>query len=142
MLCLAALIVFAVLGIFSLHYRELAKQAFDCVFRRLTLRPCEVEFGRKIKNRITGRLMQKSVRAAKLFNQSAEVLAWIFVILSVASFFYSMRGLYNLVRYQTCSPGNPTKCVLNRLPFFPSTQTECTINPPRSHEEIPSPPNH
>ncbi len=41
MICIFAFFVFAFLAIFSVTYRPLAKEAFECVFRRITLRPCE-----------------------------------------------------------------------------------------------------
>ncbi len=65
MFCLIALIVFSILGIFSATHRKLAKEAFDCVFRRITLRPCNTGFDQKIKGKIIGKLLNKSPKLAK-----------------------------------------------------------------------------
>ncbi|MDP1629426.1 MAG: hypothetical protein Q8L57_02285, partial [bacterium] len=47
--CLIALIILAFFSIFSVKYRVLTKEAFDCVFRRVTFRPCKTGFDQKIK---------------------------------------------------------------------------------------------
>ena len=48
-LCVIALIVFGILGIFSASHREYAKEAFNCVFRKATFRPCNTDFNKKLK---------------------------------------------------------------------------------------------
>jgi hypothetical protein len=58
MICLLALIVFSVLGIFSLSYRRLAKEAFDCVFRRLTFRPCRTNLKQRLKSKLTAKFLK------------------------------------------------------------------------------------
>ena len=56
MICFVALAVFAVMGLFSAKYRPYAKEAFDCVFRRLTLRKCESGLDKRIKSKLTGKI--------------------------------------------------------------------------------------
>ena len=60
MFCLIALIIFSILGIFSATHRQLAKEALDCVFRRVTLRPCNTGFDKKVKGKVIGKLLNKS----------------------------------------------------------------------------------
>lgn len=112
MLCLAALIVLAILGIFSATHRDLAKEAFACVFRRVTLRPCDSDFQTKIKSDIVGWLMQRNQTAARLFNRYSEVFAWLFVTLSLVSLLYAGYAIYNYVVHGTCNPSNPEECVV------------------------------
>ena len=112
MICIIALFVFAVLGIFSARYRDLAKQAFRCVFLKMTLRPCDVELDTKIKSTITSKLLTRSPRAAKLFYKRFEILSWIFTIVFFASMIYTAYGLYNLFVYGTCDP-NSDVCIFN-----------------------------
>lgn len=126
MLCVASLIILVILGIFSARFRPLAKEAFGCVFRRLTLRPCEMEFGKKMKIKTVGFLTPRWALGAKLVNRYAEVFAWIFVILSLASLVYSGRGIYNLLRYGTCDPQNPQNCIL-KPGVIP--QIDCAVSP-------------
>lgn len=103
MLCIIALIVFSILGIFSATHRTLAKEALDCVFRRITLRPCNTGFKEKIKNKILVRLMSRSVFVARLFNKHFEIFSWILFILMVGSTFWVVKGGYNYYLYGSCN---------------------------------------
>lgn len=113
MFCLIALIVFSILGIFSVTHRQLAKEAFDCVFRRITLRPCNTGFDQKIKGKIVGRFLNKFPKLAKSINRFWEPIAWLLVIVFFASMFLSGQAVYNLVQYKTCDPVNPQNCILS-----------------------------
>jgi len=103
MFCVLALIVFSILGIFSATHRALARQALDCVFRRVTFRPCDTDFKEKMKNKILAKLLNRSDMAARLFNKHFELLSWIFFILIVASTFWVIRGGYNFYLYGSCN---------------------------------------
>lgn len=103
MICIISLIVFSILGIFSASHRELAKEALDCVFRRITLRPCNTGFREKIKSRIIGRLLNRSVFLARITNQYFEVFSFVFFILMVTSTFYVVKGGYNYYLYGSCN---------------------------------------
>jgi len=103
MACIIALIVFSVMGLFSATHRQLAKEAFDCVFRRVTFRPCNTGFKEKIRGRIVGKLLRRSVKLAKFSNKYFEVFAWIFFLLTVVSTGYTVKGGYNFYRYGSCN---------------------------------------
>ncbi len=103
MFCLLALIVFSILGIFSASHRQLAKEAFDCVFRRVTLRPCNTGFDKKIKGKIIGKLLNRSELAAKLLNRHFEIVSWVFFILFLGSTLWVLRGGYNFYMYGSCN---------------------------------------
>ncbi|MFH1751571.1 MAG: hypothetical protein ABH821_01380, partial [archaeon] len=60
MICIIALVVLAVLSVFSARYRPYAREAFNCVFRRLTLRKCNTSFDKKMKMKISSRLATKN----------------------------------------------------------------------------------
>lgn len=103
MFCVLALIIFSILGIFSATHRELAKEALDCVFRRITFRPCNTGFKEKLKSRILVRLMTRSTFLARLFNKNFELLSWIFFILMIGSTFWVVKGGYNYYFYGSCN---------------------------------------
>jgi len=105
MLCLAALIIFALLGIFSATHRALAREAWECVLNRARRRPCEASLGERVKTDLVAWLMPKNMRSAKFLNRHAETLAWVFVILSTISTLYVARGVFYLVTQGTCNPG-------------------------------------
>ena len=103
MFCIIALIIFSILGIFSATHRELAREALDCVFRRITLRPCNTGFREKIKGRILAKLLNRSVFLARLFSRHFELLSWAFFILMVASTFWTVKGGHNYYLYGSCN---------------------------------------
>lgn len=103
MICIISLIIFSILGIFSATHRALAKEALDCVFRRITFRPCNTGFKEKIKSRIIGRLLNKSVFLARITNKHFEVFSWIFFFLMISSTFWVVKGGYNYYVYGSCN---------------------------------------
>lgn len=115
-ICIAALIIFSVLGIFSVRWRHLAKEAFECVFRMLTLRPCITKLDVRIKSKVTAKLMGKTPTVAKFFYKNFKIISWIFTISFFISMFYAGYGVYNLVVYGSCTPG--ATCAVTPLAQF------------------------
>lgn len=101
--CLIALIIFGILGIFSASHRALAKEAFDCIFRRVTFRPCNSNFKEKIKGKILSKVINRSTFLARMVNKHYEILSWIFFILMVGSTLWVLRGGYNFYVYGSCN---------------------------------------
>jgi protein-disulfide isomerase len=108
MFCIIAFIVFSILGIFSATHREMAKEAVSCVFRRITLRPCNTGFKEKVKSRLIAKLAARSTFAARVFNRYEEVFSWIFFILMVWSTVWVIRGGVNFYLYGSCNGLNST----------------------------------
>ncbi len=103
MLCILALIIFSILGIFSASQRALAREALDCVFRRVTFRPCNTGFQEKIKGKILSKLINRSVFLARIFNKHYEIFSWTLFILMVGSTIWVLRGGYNFYIYGSCN---------------------------------------
>lgn len=110
--CIIALFVFGFLGIFSAKYRPFAKEAFRCVFRRMTLRKCDTSFDQKMKAKITGKLMLKWPKLASFVYKRFEILSWLLTILLIVSLVLTANGFYNLAKYGSCDP-HSTKCIFN-----------------------------
>ena len=119
MICILALVVFGILGLFSATHRVMAKEAFDCVFRRITFRPCLTGFDQKMKGKIVGKLLNKSPKAAGFVNKHFELMSWIMVIIFFISMIYSGYAIYNLGIHGTCTPEDPDMCV-----FTPDQPTD------------------
>ena len=103
MFCILAFIVLSIISIFSASHRQLAREAFDCVFRRITLRPCTTGFKEKMKAQLVGTLLSRSTIAAKIVNRHFELLSWILFLTTVASIFWTGKGLYNFYMYGSCN---------------------------------------
>ena len=124
MICLIALVVCGVLGLFSATHRKIAKEALDCVFRRVTLRKCTTGLDQRLKSGISGKFMRKSPRAGAFVFRNFEVLSWIFTILLIASLGYSAYSVFNLVAYGNCNGPIPDAfCVFD---VFSEGQVLCS----------------
>jgi hypothetical protein len=122
MICVVALFVFAVLGLFSAGYRSLAREAFNCVFLRMTLRPCDTGFDRKMKMKLVGKLMTKNRKIAGFVFRHFELLSWGFTAIFFASLIITANSIYNLAVYGTCDP-------VNNICIFSPQKPECTCVP-------------
>ena len=115
-ICIVAAVILGVMSIFSAKYRKWAKEAFSCVGRRLTLRPCESSFNQRVKAKLTGKLIGKSPRGARLLNRHFEALSWMFTIMLFASLFLTALAVFNIAVYGTCDPANPDQCIIGTEP--------------------------
>lgn len=116
MICIAALPILAILGIFSAYYRKLAWESVDCVFRRVTFRKCHHQLDEKIKSKLVGKLMKTSPFVAGKIYKYFEVFAWGFVILTLVSGFFAAQGLYNYAVYGNCNgPDSNDFCIFDPL---------------------------
>jgi len=123
MICIIALIVFAVMAIFSARFRPLFKEALDCVGRRVTFRPCVSGLDERLKSQITGKLMKKSPRTARFVYKRFEIISWIFLIILFVSLFFSAQAGYYYARYGNCNGPDATGfCIFD--PFQHNGQTE------------------
>lgn len=113
MFCIAAFVVLFVCGIFSATYRESAKKAWHCVLRRITFRPCDINFSEEMKGKLIGKLILVHPRLARFLDRWIDTFAWIFVVLSIWSLAaVSLAGI-NLLVYDTCNPEHSENCSLS-----------------------------
>ncbi|PIZ50798.1 hypothetical protein COY27_05775 [Candidatus Woesearchaeota archaeon CG_4_10_14_0_2_um_filter_33_13] len=103
MICFIALIIFGILGIFSATHRKLALEAFDCVFRKITLRKCHTGLDIRLKSGITGKLLLKSPKTGKFVYHHFEFISGVFTILLIGSLIWSGISGYNYYVYGNCN---------------------------------------
>ena len=115
-ICIVAAAILGIMGIFSAKYRRWAKEAFECVGRKMTLRPCKSDFNQRVKAKVTGTLMDKSPRTARLVNNHFEAISFVFTIIFFVSLALTVFAAFNLAVYGTCDPANPNDCVLSKDP--------------------------
>jgi protein-disulfide isomerase len=115
-LCIIAAGVFALMSLFSAKYRPLAKEAFNCVFRTITLKPCDTGLDDRLKAETVVGLMKYSATAAKLVNKYFSLMMWAIVLLSIGSLAYTIYSGYNFYQYGNCEGAeSKNACVLNDL---------------------------
>jgi len=132
MICILALIVFGILGIFSARYRVIAKEAFNCVFKKMTFRKCDTGLDTRLKGEITGKVLKFSPKLGRVVYKYFEVFSWIFLILTLVTLFFMGLGLYNYVAYGNCNGPNSTAfCIYDPLgtnkPHNVTTGSVCAI---------------
>lgn len=141
MICIVAMIIAGILSIFSASYREIAKDAFNCVFKNLTLRKCDSGADQRLKTAITAKMMKFSPKTAGFTFKYFNIISWIFVILLFASVVYSAYGFYNFIQYGNCNgpEANPNSfCIFDPFQNGQKTSTEfsCTGNQEHSINNI------
>ncbi|MFA5108220.1 MAG: thioredoxin domain-containing protein [Candidatus Micrarchaeia archaeon] len=116
MLCFVALIVFAILGIFSAKYRALAIEAFGCVGRTMTLRPCESKLDERIKATLVAKTLEHSPPLAKALHKHFALFSLLFTLLFFGSMIYSVAAVYNYWAYGNCNgPNSSAFCVFDAV---------------------------
>ncbi|HIH16742.1 MAG TPA: thioredoxin domain-containing protein [Candidatus Diapherotrites archaeon] len=116
MICLIALVVFGVLAIFSAKHRPLAREALDCVLRRITFRPCVANLDQKLKGQTAGWLLEHAPWLAKPVYKNFEFISWVFTFLLFLSIAGSLWGFYNWWAYGNCNgPEQTGFCVFNAV---------------------------
>jgi len=123
-ICIIALPLLALLGLFSLKYRILAGEAFRCLFRTIALKPCDTGLDQRIKSKFTAKLMWWPWLARGFYNYFT-ILSWIFVVLTLLSVAGTGYGLYNYFVYGNCNGEQSSAfCVFN---IVHSNQPECSV---------------
>lgn len=120
MICVVALVVFAILGLVSAKYRNYFFEAFDCVTKKITLRKCTTSFDKKMKMKITTKLAKVSKPLGGFVFKNFDLISWILVFLMIVSLIWSawvgFSGLYNWFYYGNCNgPDSNEFCSLNNL---------------------------
>jgi len=113
MFCIAAFIILALISIFSARYRKLAKKAWSCTLRRVTLRPCDTSFKEETKNKLLSHVAKKTPRLVKTADIGIEVAAFLFVVLTIWSIFVVLESGLNLFVWGTCNPSDASSCSLS-----------------------------
>lgn len=132
MFCIASFVVLSILGIFSASNRVLAKEALDCVLRRVTFRPCNTGFDQKMKAKILGVVITRSENAARFLNKYFEAIAWVFIVLMLAATFMFGRGLYYFYTFGNCNGPEQADAFCIFDPTGATTQVsgspKCSVN--------------
>jgi protein-disulfide isomerase len=133
-ICIIALPVLALLGLFSLKYRMLAGEAFRCLFRTVQLKPCDSGLDLRIKSKFTAKLMWWPA-FARFFYKYFTLLSWIFVILMLLSAGFTGYGLYNYFVYGNCNGANSGAfCIFN--PTHTGGAEQCSSFAPKQEVNL------
>lgn len=112
--CLIALPVLLVLGLFSATHRRLAKEAIRCAVRKVSLRPCDLSLEQKLKKMVFGSILKYNERLAFFVFKNFEGISILFGTLMVLSVLGVGIGAYNFYLYGNCNGAATSEfCVFN-----------------------------
>ncbi len=116
MLCIIAfvifLILFPILGFFP-EYRRLFARSWECVFKKITLKPCDINLGEELKNKLLGKIALRFPKITKFLDKTFSFWAFLFVVLNIWSLVYVGLAGLNLFVYDTCEPASGEGCALS-----------------------------
>ncbi|MEI6462884.1 MAG: hypothetical protein WCO33_04450 [bacterium] len=113
LLAIIFIILYPILGIFSKEFRVMSRKAISCAFKKVTLKPCDQDFGAEVKAKLLGKIIFKYPRLAKFIDKSAGVIALVIVVINIIGLLYFLNGALNLFVYDTCYPTNGASCSLS-----------------------------
>lgn len=112
MVCIAAFLVLLVLGVFSARHRRALGQAWRCVVRRVTLRPCDTSFAQDVQDRLLAPVAAWRPALVRPAARAIELGALVIVLTTVWSLYVVAKGGLNLWVYGTCDKADPQGCSL------------------------------
>jgi hypothetical protein len=116
-LCFIALPIFLILGIFSVKYRILTRDALECMGRTITFRKCKSNLDERIRANITGKVMKRNQKIGLFIYRNFQLLSVIFILIFIASLFFGATGFFNYIKYGNCNGPNDngTFCIYSDI---------------------------
>lgn len=123
MVCIAAFIILAIVGIFvafisifkpkvGKQYLKTLKKSWGCVGKRVTLQKCETGFGDDIKNTILSKLIIRHPKWVKPVSGMIEVASILVVVITVWSLVEGAKAGLALYSLGTCNVKHAEACTL------------------------------
>lgn len=123
MVCIAAFIILAVIGLFvaivSIFKREVGKtylkmmkKALGCVSKKVRLQKCETGFKEDVKNTVLSHVIIKHPTWVKPLSIIIEVVSVIIVVVAVWALLTAIKSLLALWALGTCNVTKPSACTM------------------------------
>lgn len=123
MVCIAAFIILALLGIFvaivsifkrdiGVTYWKVFKKAWGCVWKKVRLQKCETNFKDDVKNSLLKKVVLTKPKLVKPLSVVIEVLSVAIVAVVVWALLTSIKALLALWTLGTCNVSHPASCAL------------------------------
>ena len=123
MVCIAAFIILAIIGVFVAFisifkpkvgkaYLKAMKKAWGCLWKKVRLQKCETGFKDDVKNGLLSRVMLKHPKWVKPLSIVIEVVSVIIVIVAVWALLTAIKSLLALWALGSCNVTKPSACSL------------------------------
>ncbi|MBR3052176.1 hypothetical protein IKG60_00960 [Candidatus Saccharibacteria bacterium] len=123
MVCIAAFIILAIIGVFvaiisifkpkvGKAYLKAMKKAWGCLWKKVRLQKCETGFKDDVKNGLLSRIMLKHPKWVKPLSILIEILSVIIVVVAVWALLTAIKSLLALWALGSCNVTKPSACSL------------------------------
>jgi len=123
MVCIAAFIILAVVGVFVAvlsifkpklwkSYTRALKKAWGCLWKKVRLQKCETGFKDDVKNSLLSRVMLKKPKLVKPLSIIIEVLSVIIVVVVIWAILTAIKSLLAIWALGSCNVTKPSACSL------------------------------
>lgn len=123
MVCIAAFIILAIIGVFvaaisifkpkiGKAYLKALKKAWGCLWKKVRLQKCETGFKDDVKNTLLSRIMLKHPKWVKPLSVLIEILSIVIVVVAVWAILTAIKSLLALWALGTCNVTKPAACSL------------------------------
>lgn len=123
MVCIAAFIILAIIGVFVAilsifkpkvwkSYTKALKKAWGCLWKKVRLQKCETGFKDDVKNTLLSRVMLKHPKWLKPLSIMIEVLSVIIVLVAIWAVLTAVKSLLALWALGSCNVTKPSACTL------------------------------
>jgi len=123
MVCIAAFIILAIIGVFvavvsifkpriGKAYLKAMKKAWGCLWKKVRLQKCETGFKDDVKNTLLSRVIIKHPKWVKPLSALIEVLSVIIVVVAVWALLTAIKSLLALWALGSCNVTTPSACTL------------------------------
>lgn len=123
MVCVAAFIILAVVGVFVAiasifkpklwkSYTKALKKAWGCLWKKVRLQKCETGFKDDVKNTLLSRVMLRHPKLVKPLSIVIEILSIIIVVVVIWAILTAIKSLLALWALGTCNVTKPAACTL------------------------------
>ena len=123
MVCIAAFIILAIIGVFvaiisifkpkvGKAYLKMFKKAWGCLWKKVRLQKCETGFKEDVKNTILSRAVVKHPKWVKPLSVVVEIISVVIVVVAVWALLTAIKSLLALWTLGTCNVTKPAACTL------------------------------
>ena len=123
MVCIAAFIILALIGVFvagisifkpkvGKAYLKAMKKAWGCLWKKVRLQKCETGFKDDVKNTLLSRVMLKHPKWVKPLSIVIEVFSVVIVVVAVWALLTAIKSLLALWALGSCNVTKPSACSL------------------------------
>lgn len=123
MVCIAAFIILALIGVFvavisifkpkiGKSYLKAMQKAWGCLWKKVRLQKCETGFKDDIKNSLLSRVIIKHPKWVKPLSVIIEIVSVIIVIIAVWAILTAIKSLLALWALGSCNVTKPSACSL------------------------------